>query len=67
MRILTLLTILCLALSAPVFAGTLIYDDGPINGTSNSLFIDGVGGPFGQSISDGFTPLINYTGSVTVT
>jgi hypothetical protein len=67
MRIATLLTILCLALSVPVFAGTLVYDDGPINGTSNSLFIDGVGGPFGQSISDGFTPVNNFTGNITVT
>ena len=63
---LSLLTLLCLALSTFAFAGTLIYDDGPINGTSNSLFIDGLNGTFQQSISDGFTPLATYSGGVTV-
>ena len=53
MRIATLsLTILCLALSAPAFAD--IYNDGATLGTTNAFFIDGPGGPFGQSISDGF-------------
>ena len=53
-RIATLsLTILCLALSAPAFAGQ-IYNDGPTLGTYNSLFIDGPGGTYGQTISDGF-------------
>ena len=47
------LTILCLALSAPAFAGQ-IYNDGPSDGTTNGFFIDGPGGPFGQTISDGF-------------
>lgn len=55
MRIATLsLTILCLALSAPAFAGT-IYNDGAIDGNTNAFFIDGPGpGPFSQSISDQF-------------
>ncbi len=54
-RLVTLsLTILCLALSAPAFAGTL-FDDGPTNGGYNAFFIDGPGvGPFEQTISDGF-------------
>jgi hypothetical protein len=47
------LTILCLALSAPAFAGQ-IYNDGPTDGNTNGFFIDGPGGPFGQTISDGF-------------
>jgi hypothetical protein len=50
---LSLLTILCLGLGSNSFAGT-IYQDGPTLGTSNAIFIDGPGGPFGQSISDGF-------------
>jgi hypothetical protein len=53
MRIATLLTILCLALSAPVFAGTL-YNDGPTDGFTNAFIIDGPGGSPGQTISDGF-------------
>jgi hypothetical protein len=54
MRIAVLsLTILCLALSAPVFAGTL-YNDGPTDGFSNAFIIDGPGGSPGQTISDGF-------------
>ena len=65
MRILTLLTILCLALGSNAFAGN-VYDDGPINGTSNSLFIDGLNGGFQQSISDGFTSLATYSGGVVV-
>jgi PEP-CTERM motif len=40
MRLATLLlTILCLALSATGFAGTL-YDNGPTNGTSDAYFVD---------------------------
>jgi hypothetical protein len=51
-RIATLsLTILCLALSVPAFAG---YSNGPTLGTLNAYFIDGPNGPFGQTISDGF-------------
>src|SRR5664280_2091836 len=54
MRIAVLsLTILCLALSAPAFAGT-VYNDGPINGTVNAFIIDGPSGSPGQTISDGF-------------
>jgi hypothetical protein len=40
-------------LSAPVFAGTL-YNDGPTDGFTNAFIIDGPGGSFGQTISDGF-------------
>jgi hypothetical protein len=46
------LTILCLALSAPALAD--IFNNGPTNGQLNGFFIDGPGGPFGQTISDGF-------------
>lgn len=50
----SLLGILCLALAVvPVSANTL-YSNGSINGNLNAFFIDGLGGPFGQSISDGF-------------
>ena len=52
---LSLLTILCLALSTTAFAGQF-YSDGPTDGTTNGFFIDGPGGPFGQTISDGFLP-----------
>jgi hypothetical protein len=48
-----IMSLICLALSAPAFAG-IIYTDGPINGTSNAFFIDGPGGPWTQTISDGF-------------
>ncbi len=51
--LLSLLTILCLALCSTAFAG-VIYDDGPIDGNTNGLFIDGPGGAFGQTISDGY-------------
>ncbi len=47
------LTILCLALCTTAFAG-VIYDDGPIDGNTNALFIDGPGGAFGETISDGY-------------
>jgi hypothetical protein len=53
---LSLLTILCLALGTTALAQGQIYNDGPTLGTTNAFFIDGVGGPFGQSISDGFFP-----------
>ena len=45
---LSLLTILCLALSATAFAGTL-YNNGPTNGTSDAYFIDV------YAVSDSFT------------
>ena len=62
MKLLTLsLTILCLALAAPAFAG-VIYSDGATNGTTNALFIDGPNpGPFNQSISDGFVATASGT------
>ncbi len=65
LRILALsVTILCLALSVPVFADTIIYDDGPTNGTIEGFFIDGPNpGPFSQSISDGF--IATASGNVT--
>jgi PEP-CTERM motif len=47
------LTILCLALNAPAFAGTL-YNDGSTDGFTNALIIDGPSGSPGQTISDGF-------------
>jgi len=47
-------TLLCLALSAPAFAGT-IFDDGPTNGQYNAFFVDGPNpGPFSQWIADQF-------------
>ena len=49
---LSLLTILCLALSTTAFAD--IYNNGPTNGLVQAFFIDGTGGPFDQSISDEF-------------
>ena len=58
------LTILCLALGTTAFAGT-IYSEGPVLGDDNGLFIDGPGGPFGQSISDGFVARINAAGDTT--
>ena len=49
------ISLICLALSAPAFAGIVIYTDGPTNGTSNAFFIAGpIGGPSNQTISDGF-------------
>jgi hypothetical protein len=47
---LTLLTILCLALSATAFAGTL-YNNGPTNGSNDAYFIDV------YAVSDSFTVL----------
>ena len=49
-----LLAILCLALSSIAFAQSYFVNTGPINGNLNAFFIDGPGGPFGQSVSDGF-------------
>jgi len=49
-----IMSLICLALSAPAFADIIIYTDGPIDGTSNAVFIDGPGGPRTQTISDGF-------------
>jgi hypothetical protein len=63
---LSLLTILCLALGTTALAQQ-VYNDGPINGTVQAFFIDGPGGPFGQSISDGFFPTLTWNGPVTVT
>ena len=52
---LSLLTIVCLVLAAPGFAGTL-FTSGATIGTINGYFVDGPNtGPFGQWISDGFT------------
>jgi hypothetical protein len=43
-----------IACSAPGFASVL-YTDGPTNGTSNAFYIDGPNsGPFSQNISDSF-------------
>ncbi len=40
---------------SPSAFATVIFDDGPTDGTSNAFFIDGPGaGPFAQTISDGF-------------
>jgi len=54
---LALLTILCLALSAPAFA-QVIFNSGPINGYGTALFISGPDNPnfkgSTQDISDGF-------------
>jgi PEP-CTERM motif len=56
-RLLTLglAVLFCLAMSAPLFASTVLYDDGGTNGTYNAFFIDGPNsGPYEQTISDGF-------------
>ena len=46
---------LCFALNSPAFAQLIIFDDGPTDGFTNALFIDGPNsGPFSQNISDGF-------------
>ncbi len=58
-----LLAILCLALASTAFAGP-IYDDGPIDGNTNALFIDGPAGAFGQTISDGFVASASGTPGV---
>jgi hypothetical protein len=57
------LTLLCLALAAPAFAG-VIYTDGPTDGTTNAFFIDGPNpGPFSQSITNGFVATTSGTAS----
>jgi hypothetical protein len=54
---LSLLTIACFAFSAPAFA-QIFFNNGPINGTLNGLFITGPNNPNSQGgfqdISDGF-------------
>ncbi len=65
MKSLTLLLVLvCLAVAAPAFAG-VIYNDGPTTGTNLALYIDGpnTGGPFVQSISNGFVATASGTAS----
>jgi PEP-CTERM motif len=53
---------LCVALSAPAF-GSIIFDDGPTDGTYQGFFVDGPPpGPFTQWVADSF----NATGSGTV-
>jgi hypothetical protein len=54
-----LLAILCLALAT---ASAQFFNSGSINGNLNAFFIDGPGGPFGQSVSDEF--VANGTGNV---
>ena len=58
---LSLLTILCLALGTAAFADT-VFSEGPILSGDNALFIDGNGGPFGQSLSDGFVAAASGSG-----
>ena len=56
-----LLSLLFLALSStPAFAG-ILYTDGAVNGTVNAFFIDGPGGTFQQTISDGFVATTSGT------
>jgi hypothetical protein len=63
LKLLTLsLTILCLALAAPAFAG-VIYSDGPTNGTLFGIDIDGPGGLSYQTLSDGFVATGSGTAS----
>ncbi len=47
-----LLAILYFAFST--VSAQVLFTSGPINGNLNAFIIDGPGGPFGQSISDGF-------------
>ncbi len=58
---LSLLTILCLALGTTAFADT-IFSEGPVLAADNGIFIDGNGGPFGQSLSDGFVAATGGSG-----
>jgi hypothetical protein len=65
LRIATLfLTILCFALSAPAFAGT-IFSEGPLDGNDNAFFITGPNNPnfLGsfQDISNGFVAAASGT------
>ncbi len=58
---LSLLIILCLGFGTPAFAQ--FFDSGPINGNLNAFFIDGPGGPFGQSVSDEFVSVMTGASS----
>ena len=44
-------------------SASVLFDDGPTNGTLNGLVIDGPGGPFGQQIIDGFVAANSGTAS----
>ena len=62
---LSLLTILCLALTVSAFAGSTIFSEGPIDGFDNALFITGplnpnFEGSF-QDISNGFVATSSAT------
>lgn len=57
------LLILCLGLATASAQETPLFTSGPINGNLNGFFIDGPGGPFGQSISDQFVD--TTTGTLT--
>ena len=62
---LSLLTILCFALTVSAFAGSTIFSEGPIDGFDNGLFITGplyqnVAGSF-QDISNGFVAASSAT------
>ena len=65
MKLRVLLTILCLALCTSAFAGTIIFDDGAIDGRDNGFFITGPNNPnfLGsvQDISNGFTAAASAT------
>lgn len=56
LRLVLITLAISLLLTIPAFAADIVlYDDGPINGQYNALFIDGPNGQiFNQSISDGF-------------
>ena len=43
---------------------TVLYDDGPTNGTQQAFFIDGPGGPFQQQIINGFVAATSGTAAV---
>lgn len=60
---LSLFTVLSLALAVVPASADTLYSNGPINGNLNAFFIDGPGGPIGQSISDGF--IASASGAVT--
>ncbi len=60
---LSLFTVLSLALAVVPASANTLYSNGPINGNLNAFFIDGPGGPFGQSISDGFIASASGTAS----
>jgi hypothetical protein len=52
------------ALSAPAFADTTLYSNGPTNGNNNGFYIDGPSGPFGQTISDSFVASASGNASI---